>query len=128
MPKLQSIFSTASEHSIRLLYDLGHQIVDKDADVSFAPPENKGSTVPHAQGRVRPSNQSLRGRFLIARCSVNLAGKIKTSGKLSFECMKQLGRRKIIVFHRISWAHYFSVFQRRNRVDEFELHLVGQAG
>ena len=128
VPKGKPVLGPRSEHPVGFLGSLGHKVVDEDTDVGLVPAQNQRSPALNLSRGVDSGDEPLPGRFLVARGSVELAGKEKAANALGFERRMKLGRWTEIVFDRIARAHDLGLFEARNRADESVLDLEGQAG
>src|SRR5205814_3505589 len=125
--QMEPILSSTAKHSIRFLRALRNQIIDQNTDISLAAFKRKFGSPFHSQRRIRPSNQSLGGSFLVAGGAINLAGKVEAAHQFCFKGMQELSRRKIVVFDRITGSHYFGTFEGWNGMDKLQLNVVRQA-
>src|SRR3954469_13424118 len=99
MIKKHPMLCTAGEHAIRLRGPFCDQVVNKYANVGFMALENKWRRSPRLEGRIRPRNEALGGRFLVSRCAVDLTGEKEVFDLTRFQRWKHLCGRRKIVFH-----------------------------
>ena len=73
------------EHAIGLETAFGDQIVDEDANVGFVAPKLERRPPCARLRRVDAGDETLRGRFLITGCPVDLAGEKQAADALGLE-------------------------------------------
>lgn len=71
-PEVESVFSAGCEEAIRFFHSLGNEVIDKDGNISFVPPEDEGLFSPDFEGGVDSGHQSLGGCFFVAGSAVDL--------------------------------------------------------
>src|SRR5438093_12665488 len=73
-----------------------------------------------------PSNNSLRGRFLVAGRPVDLTGQKQARDSFGLEPSRQFGRLDEVVLDGIARPQQHGIFESWQRVNEIGLHLAGQ--
>ena len=84
-PETEAIFGSRREHAIGLGHAARHEIIDHDADVGVGAGERYGVPAAGPAGRIQARHETLSGRFLVARRSVDLPGQEQPGEALGFE-------------------------------------------
>ena len=120
------MLGTRGEHTIRLIYPFGHQIVDEHADVSLITTQHKGLATHNLLMRIDTRHQTLTCCLLIACSSIYLTGKIKASHTLGLQRMMQLCGVEIVILDGVSRAVNVGIGKSRNLTQSLDLHLPRQ--
>src|SRR5205814_2940108 len=78
--------------------------------------------------RIYASNNSLRRRFLVAGCSIDLTCQKQSRDPFGFEVAGQLGRLDEVVLDGIAGTKQHGVVESGQGMNQIGLHLARQAG
>ncbi len=81
----------------------------------------------HFEPGINSGKQALEGRFFVARCAIELTGKIKTGDPASLERWPKLRWRRKVVLDRISVANHLNVLESVNRPQHRKLYISRHA-
>ena len=86
-------------------------------------PSVNAASASHRSSGVDPRHQTLRGRLLVTRRSVDLAREKETRHAVRLQAGPQLGRLDEVVFNRVAGPQHHRLFQPRQRMHEIVLDL-----
>src|SRR3990172_12656742 len=115
------------KHPVWLIGALVHQIINQNSNIRFRASEDEWFFFLYQQGSVYPGHQTLRGRFLVPRSSVNLPCEKESVNEFRLQRQFYLVRWKEVVLDRISRTQHCDIFQAGDRLKSFELNFLGQA-
>ena len=124
----QTVFRAAGHDPVWLLSTLGHQVVNKRADIAGVPGQDHGRTAQNFECRVDAGHQALRGSLFIAGGTVELARAIETGDQLAFQRGPQLGGVHALIFNGVGRAHHLGVLQTGDGMEHLQLHILRHTG
>ena len=104
------------------------QVIDQHAEIAFPTRWPPRRTAQHRQSSIRPCQQALCRRFLIARSAVDLPSKIQAWHGARFERGLQVARVVEVVFNGIARPREHGVFAATNGPHHRFLHIGRQTG
>ena len=128
LPEQQAVFRPAGEHTVGLGATAGHEVIDHHTEICLIAPEDEGSFPLHFERGVCPGDEPLPCRFLVSGGAVDLASEIQTLHPLCLKGRLELGRRAVIILHRIAGAKDLAFLQPGDGAEEIHLHLIGKRG
>ena len=81
----EAVFGAAGEHAVRLGDAFGDEVVEHDAEVTFAAPRDVGGAALEGERGIDARDESLAGGFFVAGGSVYLSGKEEVFDEVCFE-------------------------------------------
>ena len=81
------MLGTRGEHAVRLVHTTGHQVVDKNTDVSLVACQSERFSSCDILVGVDAGNEPLPCRFLIPSRAIDLSGEEKILHQLGFQRM-----------------------------------------
>lgn len=123
----EPILGSRGEHAVGLEAPLGDQVVHKDADVGFLPPEGHTRFPPYQSRGVQPADESLSRRLLVSGGAVDLPGEKEPGEPFGLEGALELGRLDEVVLDRISGPEHHGFGQTGQFMDNRLLNQAGQA-
>ena len=121
-----TVFRSRSKHPVRLIHALIDQVINQDANIGLVPTQHERILPSKLSVRIDTRHQTLGGRFLISRCTIDLASQEKTLDNSRLQGILQILRIEVIVFNCVSWLNEYGILKAGNGVNGLELHFLWQ--